>query len=130
MSAFDELVDLVLDRERTRFADAEFEMLTTLRQAAPLDTGATRDSVAAIRPITSGSEWSVDMVATTPQAFYTDQPDKAPDFPWIYPSAAKMLHWIDAQGDDAWAKRVRVYVGHRGWFSDTVLDWPALLESA
>lgn len=130
MGAFDDTIKLVMDAERRRFIKARQEMVHTLVSKAPVRTGETRQWTGAERFVESGTVWSFDAVSLTKQARLTDEGTGlfGPLGQYITPVAAKALHWISDSGQSVFAKRSAGSGKHKGWFSDTVKDWPNVLD--
>lgn len=141
MGAFDDTIKLVMDAEHRRFIKARQELISTLAKKAPVRTGDTRDFTGAERFSESGTVWSFDAVSKTKQAKLTDEGTGlfGPRGALIVPTRGKVtnkhgnlvdaaLRWIDNNGQTIFAKSSRGSGKHKGWFSDTVKDWPNVLD--
>lgn len=128
MSLEDQTLAIVEKKERERFHSAAATMVSYVKSVAPEATGELKANIGTQHEYTSGSSWSVDLVASTPQARYTEEGTGlfGPLGTLITPTVAKALHWIDG-GKSVFAMSSKGSGKHKGWFSKAVKKWPDLL---
>ena len=128
MSTPDDYLKAFRKTAEARFTASLIEIMQTFRTDSPYASGQLAEGVAVVEQDREDFTAVVSSTARSPRgADYGSILNTGTGGKIIRPKVAKALHWQDTEGEH-FAAFVKGTDMHKGWFSDIIAQWPAIVR--